>query len=140
MADSEAISGMNTTVNRNGVEIAEVFDIGGPELTAETIDVTHLKSPKYWREFKANLKDGGELKLSVNFIIGNPTHDAATGVLSPFTGDGPPPVDDWDIIFPDEVTTWSFRGPVTGFKTGMQIDDKLQAEITVKLSGDPTLM
>lgn len=138
--ESQARSGMGTGLVRNGVEIAEVFDVGGPEFTAETIDVTHLKSVAYWREFIANLKDGGELTFSVNLILTDPSHNAATGVLSALSGMTAPPRDTWAIVFPDPAsTTWTVYGPLTGYKTGAQIDDKLQAEITVKLSGAPIL-
>ena len=139
MAPSQASSGMGTTLRRNGTEIAEVFDIGGPELSAETIDVTHLKSDNFWREFIGNLKDGGELTFSVNLILSNATHNAATGLLSALAGSSAPPRDTWDIIFPD-TTTWTVYGPLTGYKTGAAIDDKLQAEITVKISGAPVLV
>lgn len=141
MPASEAISGMGTALRRNGTEIAEVFDISGPEFTSEVIDVTHLKSPDYWREKIGGLKDGGELTFSVNFILGNATHNAATGILSAFAGTGAAPRDTWDIIFPDAgATTWTVYGPITGFTTGATVDDKLQAEITVSLSGKPILV
>lgn len=140
MPASEARSGMGIYLQRNGTEIAEVFDIGGPEFTAETIDVTHLRSPAFWREKIANLKDGGELTFSVNLILSNPTHNAATGLLSTLAGQTAPPRDTWDMVFPDAAgTIWTLYGPLTGYKTGAQIDDKLQAEITVTISGEPVL-
>lgn len=141
MPPSESISGMGATLRRNGIEIAEVRDIGGPELTAETIDVTHLKSPGFWREFIGNLKDGGELTFVLNLILSNSTHNAATGVLQALNGLGAPPRDTWDIVFPDaSATTWTLYGPLTGYKTGTAIDDNLQAEVTVKVSGPPVLV
>lgn len=141
MPASEAISGMGTALRRNGVEIAEVFDISGPEFTSEVIEVTHLKSPDYWREKIGGLKDGGDLTFSVNFILGNATHNAATGLLSAFAGSTSPPFDEWEVVFPDvSNTTWTVYGPITGFTTGATIDDKLQAEITVSLSGAPILV
>jgi hypothetical protein len=140
MPATEAIGGMGTALRRNGVEIAEVFDIGGPEFTAEVIDATHLKSPDFWREKIGNLKDGGELTFSVNLILANATHNAATGLLSTLAGSSAPPRDTWDLIFPDvAATTWTLYGPLTGYKTGATIDDKLQAEITVTISGAPVL-
>lgn len=137
---SEAISGMGTGLKRNGTEIAEVYDISGPEFSAETIDVTHLKSPGFWREFIGSLKDAGELTFSVNLILSNPTHNAATGVLSALAGSTAPPVDTWAIEFPDvDATVFTVDGILTGYKTGAAVDDKLAAEITVKLTGAPTL-
>ena len=140
MPASEARSGLGTYLKRNGTEIAEVNDISGPEYTSEVIDVTHLRSPDYWREKIGSLKDGGDLTFTVNFILGNPTHDATTGLLTAFANSGTAPLDTWDLVFPDDdATTWTLYGFVTGFKTGAKIDDKLQAEITVTLSGKPIL-
>lgn len=138
---SQAISGMGTGLLRNGVEIAEVFDIGGPEFGADTIEVTHLKSPGFWKEHIGSLKDGGELTFSVNLILSNPTHNAAAGVLGAFAGQKAPPVDQWDIVFPDEDgTVFSMPGIITGYKTGATVNDRLAAEITVKIAGAPTLV
>lgn len=137
---SDAISGMGTGLTRNGVEIAEVYDIGGPEFMSEQIEVTHLKSPNWWREFIGGLKDGGELTFSINFILSDPSHNAAVGMLSAFTGPKGAPLDEWAITFPDDDTTvWTLNGFLSKFKTGATIDDRLAAEITVKISGAPVL-
>lgn len=137
---SEAIAALGTSLVRNGVEIAEVTNISGPKLSADTIEVTHLKSPNAMREFIGSLKDGGELTFDINFIMANPTHNAATGLLAPWAGAGAPPVDDWDMIFPDDAsTTWSFQGILTGFETGAAFDGKLSASVTVRTTGALTL-
>lgn len=138
--DTEAISAMGTYLRRNGVEIAEVTNIGGPSMSAEVIDATHLRSPGMWREKIGGVKDAGELTFDLNFIIANATHNAATGMLSAFAGSTAPPTDDYDIVFPDAAATvWSFRGFVSDFETGAEVDGKLEASLTVTLSGAPTL-
>jgi predicted secreted protein len=138
---TQAISGMGTELQRNGTPIAEVYDIGGPEFSADTIEATHLKSPGWWREFIGSLKDGGEITFSVNLILSDPSHNAATGLLSALAGSEAPPVDSWAIVFPDDdETTFTLPGILTKYKTGATIDDKLAAEITVKVSGAPTLV
>lgn len=140
MGQSQALSAMGITLRRNGIEIAEVVNIDGPEFKADTIEVTHMKSPGFWREFIGSLKDGGDLKFDVNLLLANASHNAATGVLSALAGQKAPPRDTWDIIFPDEnATTFSFPGVLTGYKVGAKFDDKLSASITVKVAGQPTL-
>lgn len=138
---TEAIPSMGTYLRRNGVEIAEVTNIGGPSFSAETIEATHLRSPDYWREYIGSLKDGGDLTFDVNFLVANATHNAATGMLSTFNSAGAATRDTWDIIFPDTAsTTWTFGGIITGFElNGIEIDGKLTASLTVKISGKPTL-
>lgn len=138
--ETEAISAMGTTLLRNGVEIAEVTNIDGPGWTAETIEATHLKSPDFWKEHIGSLKDGGELTLTVNFLLNNATHMAATGLLSAFAGTGAPPRDTYDMVFPDDdSTTFTFSGIITGFSTGAETGGKLEAEVTVKITGKPTI-
>lgn len=138
---TEAVQSMGTYLRRNGTEIAEVTNIGGPSFKADTIEATHLRSPGFWREFIGSLKDGGELTFDINMILANPTHNAATGVLSTFNSNGAAARDIWDIVFPDAASTvWTFGGFITGYEVNdLAIDGKLSATITVKISGKPTL-
>lgn len=140
MPASQATSGMGTILRRNGIEIAEVKDIDGPGFESDNPEVTHLRSPDYWREFIGGLKDGSELTFKVNFLPSNATHNAATGLLSGFAGSGTIPTDTWQMVFPDPAaTTWTLYGPIKSFKTGAQTDKGLEAEVTVKLTGKPIL-
>lgn len=139
--NSEAIGAMGTYLRRNGTEIAEVTNISGPSFKAETIEVTHLRSPGFWREYIGSLKDGGELTFDINMILANATHNAATGVLAGFNSNGAATRDTWDIVFPDAASTvWTMGGYITGYEVSdVAIDGKLSASITVQLSGKPTL-
>jgi tail tube protein len=137
---TEALSSMGTALLRNSVEIAEVTNIGGPSWSAETVEATHLRSPGFWKEYIGSLKDGGDLTFDINMLLDNPTHMAAAGILSAFAGDTQPPTDDWSIVFPDDAaTTWSFKGITSGFETGAETGGKLEASVTVKITGKPTL-
>ena len=69
-----ATKGMGTKFNI-GAEgskktVAELTEIGGMELSADTIEVTTLDSTDGYREFMQGLKDAGEVSLSGYF---NPT-------------------------------------------------------------------
>ncbi|HEX8030274.1 MAG TPA: phage tail tube protein [Vicinamibacterales bacterium] len=57
-------------------ELSEVVSIGGPNETADEIDVTHLRSQGGYREFIQSFKDGGELPLNLNFIPGDTSQQA----------------------------------------------------------------
>lgn len=135
-----AISAMGTILRRNGVEIAEVVEIGGPGMEIEVLDATHLRSPNFWREKIGGVKDGGEISLTVNYIPGDVSHDASTGLLSAFTGAKSAPIDAYTLVFPDDdATTWTIPGFVSSFEPGAAFEDKLTAEITITVSGAPTL-
>lgn len=135
---ANGISAFGTLLKRNGTTIAEVTDITPPGFSRDTFELTHHQSPNMWREFGKSLKDGGEVSFSINYIPTNSTHNAATGLLGDFANNST--TDTWAIVFPDTGgTTWSFPGIVTDFSPSAPIDDKLAADVTLKISGQPTL-
>lgn len=137
---TQAVNAFGTTITKDGVEIAEVTNIGGPKLARDTLEATHHKSPGMWREFIKGLKDAGEVSLDLNFMPFNTTHNASltTGILADFADDTT--VSAWVLTFPDAGgTQWSFDGIVTGFEPSSPFDDKLTASVTIKVTGQPTL-
>lgn len=118
--------------------VAEVLDIQGPGMSADLIDVTNQDSAGSYREFIAGAKDGGEVTFNINYIPTNATHDATSGLLEAFdTGSQ----DNWKLIWPDAApsTEWTFTGVITAFQPSANIDEQLQASITLKVIGQPTL-
>lgn len=135
---SNAVNAFGTLLKRNGTTVAEVNDITPPSLGRDEIEVTHHQSPNRWREFIKGLKDAGEFSMSINYIPTNSTHNASTGLLADFANDTT--VDTWTLVFPDTaLTTWSFPGFMKGFAPKAPIDDKLSADVTMKVTGQPTL-
>ena len=118
--------------------VAEVSDLGGPSLTLETIDVTSHDSANGWREFIGGLLDGGEVSATINYIPTNVTHGATSGLIADMKNRV---VRNFELIFPDTgATKWSFTALVTGFEPGEPIDSQLTADVTLKVSGEPTLV
>jgi hypothetical protein len=132
MPASNVKSGFGTLLKKGATTIAEVVSISGPGIQAETIDATHMESPDNAREFIGSLVDSGELTAEVNFLPGNATQktfiaDIYNKVKASYS-----------IVWIDGPTTWTFDAIPTGFEPGAEIDDKLQASITLKLTGKPT--
>lgn len=121
-----------------GTAIAQVTNISGPGLTAETLDFTSHDSTAGWREFGQGLKDGGEITLDLNFDPAAATHkNASGGLLYDFEAGT---ATTYALVFPDSATTvWSFSAIVTGFEPAAPMDGKLSASATLKVSGQPTL-
>lgn len=116
--------------------IAQVITIGGPSLSQETIDATDHDSGDY-RDFLLGFADGGEVTLEIHYDPAGSTHDASTGILSRFGASVPT---NFKLVFPDPAqTTWSFAAYLTAFEPQAPADGKLTANITLKVSGDPTL-
>jgi len=114
--------------------IAGLKSIGGLELSADTIDVTTLDSGGGYRDYIGGFKDAGEVPISGFFEPGNLGQAAMYDAFE--SGD----TLDFSIIFPAALgASWIFKGVVTGFKTGADLEDAVSFEGTIKVSGKPTL-
>ena len=135
---ANGINAFGTLLKYNGTTVAEVTDLSPPGLSRDTFELTHHQSPNGWREFGKSLKDGGEVSATINYIPTETTHALATGILGDLSNNTT--IATWSIVFPDTgATTWTFPGILTGFNPKAPIDDKLSADITIKISGQPTL-
>ena len=114
-----------------GTAIASLTEIGGLELSADTIDTTSLDTTNNngYRTFVTSFKDAGEVSMTGFF---DPTH--AT-ILTDFEAGT---VNAYEIEFTDG-TIWGFNACVTGFTTGASLEDLVSFEGTLKVSGKPTL-
>lgn len=115
--------------------IANVTNIGGPERSRETIDMTAHDSPDGYMEFVGGLKDGGTVSLDINYDPTESTHD-----LDDDFEDVDPR--NYQIVLlpgtPDEHT-WAFAGILTQLSDEFPYDDKMGRSMEVKISGKPTL-
>lgn len=116
--------------------IASVQEISGPSREREAIEVTAHDSADQYREFVKGLKDGGEVTLTLNYDPNETTHEDLDSDFEE--------KDNRDyqvIIFPDtaEEHTWDFEALITALGDEFPHDDKMSREVTVKISGKPTL-
>lgn len=117
--------------------VAEVNDIGGPSFKSEVADVTHMTSPSAFREKLSILNDPGEIAFTVNLIPGNVTQGNTSGLLFLWRTRAKRNV---KIVWPNAVE-WTFLdAQVTGFEVKAAIDDRVTADVTLTLSGVPTLV
>jgi predicted secreted protein len=127
------------TTATSGTLIAQITNISGPGLSADTIDVTAHDSTGGYRNFLQGLKDGGEITLDINYDPAGATHKNASGGLLYAFDQGTQ--DNYALVFPDAATTtWVVPAIVTGFEVGAPMDNKLSASATLKVSGKPTLV
>ena len=117
-----------------GTAIANVTEIDGPELSAETIDMTAHDSSGAYREMFPSFLDAGEVSLKIQYDPANTQHKA---LLTSLTGRASA---SYALTFPTTpVASWVFTGYVTGFKPSAPMDGALEADVTIKVSGAPTL-
>jgi predicted secreted protein len=144
MPASQALSGFGTLLkigDGGGTEvftsIAEVTDIQGPSFKLDTQDVTGYTSPGGWREKIPGLLDAGDVKLTLSFLPTNATHSQSTGLLRDMKNKTKR---NFQLVFPDGgSTTWAFAAYVTGFDVKTPIDNRMQADATLTVTGQPTL-
>jgi predicted secreted protein len=126
---SKAFAGVGTVFNRNGTPLAEINSITGPGMTRDFIDVTSLDSTGGYREFIAGFRDGGTVVLNMNFTI-----DTWALMKDDFEDDAAVP---YSIELPDsDGTTISFNGLVTECPITIPTDDKVTADVTIKVTGE----
>lgn len=117
--------------------IAEVLDISGPGLALNTEESTSHSSPGGWKESVATILEAGEVSFEINYLPGNATHNASTGLIRDMVGRIKR---NFKVVFPDVAqTTWSFAAFVTGFEPDAPVQGKLGAKITLEITGQPTL-
>lgn len=129
---SNAIAGVGTKFRRwngaNWVDIAEINSITGPNKTRDTIDVTSLDSTGGYREFIGGFRDGGTVTLPMNF-----TRDTYDLMNDDFESDT---LQNYEIYLPDaENTSFEFIALVTELGLAIPTDDKITADVTLKVSG-----
>lgn len=122
------------TAGETFTSIAEVRGVRGPSLQAGVVDVTSFDSNKR-REFISSLKDGGNVSFTVNYI---PTADG-TGHDLLITDARNGTTRNFELRFDDvKKTTMAFSGVVTGAEITAELEQAIQANITVKVTGWPT--
>jgi len=129
---SNAIAGVGTKFRRwDGSvwqDIAEINSITGPSMSRDTIDVTSLDSTGGYREFIAGFRDAGTITLAMNF-----SRETFELMKSDFESDD---LQNYEIILPDEEeTSLEFEGLVTELPLTIPADDKVTADVTIKISG-----
>jgi Phage major tail protein 2. len=129
---SEAVSGVGTIFNRWDVSkwkaLAEVNSITGPSMTRNFIDVTSLDSIGGYREFITGFRDAGTISAAMNFTAA--TYRAMKEDFESSMAQV------YQIILPDDAaTTLEFEGLVTELPLSIPTDDKITADVTIKITG-----
>ena len=127
---TDATIGFGSDFKRLTETVGEILAIGAPSLSRDVTDATHMKSAEGWREFIANLKDGGEISVEIQ---SKPSTPAYLAMVTDFDNDQPV---EYTIEFPDG-SKWVVNAFITGFETTDPLDDKIVASATFKITGKP---
>lgn len=125
---------LGTVLKVNNKTVGGLTTINGIELSSETIDLTSLDNSSGYREKEPGFRDGGEVTAS-GFLDGADDGQAELYTLMN-SGD----TVSCAIIFPSKIgKTWSFSAGVTRFSTGAEVEGGVTFEVTLLVSGQPTL-
>lgn len=129
----------DTLAGEDYANIAQVTNISGPGLAADTEDVTTHDSTGAFEEVIVSILRSGEMKLDLVYDPVDNTHDKA-GSLGLLYRQENKKLSAYKITFPDTAgTIWYFNAYVTGFEPGAPADGALTAAATLKLHGAPVL-
>jgi hypothetical protein len=136
MTISDSKSAFGTTLSRAGNTIARLTNIGLPEISLETLDVTSHQSDYGFKEYIGSLLDGGEVSIE-GFYSANDTN----GQIALLTDMINKTLQDFVITLPDAVaTTFTFKALVTKYKIGdAPVDGAIPFSAGLKISGKPVL-
>lgn len=117
--------------------IAEVRNGPGLGFSVDDIEVTNHDSTNAWKEFIPGLLDAGEVSFSINFLPTNATHSASAGILNDMQDRT---VRNFQLVMSDgSSATWNFTGYYKGFNANFPPESQIEAEVTIKVTGEPTL-
>lgn len=120
----------------NFVKVANINDLNGPEREREAIEFTAHDSPDQYREFGKGLKDGGEVTFTLNYDPALASHEALDDDFEEKDNR------DYQIVLlPGDADehTWDFNGLITSLGDAFPVDDRMERDVTIKVSGKPVL-
>lgn len=124
-------------VSESFTTIASVRNIGGPELSLDTEEVTSHDSTDGWEEAIGTILHAGDVKFEINYLPTSVTHNASTGLIADMVARTRR---NFKIVFPDgSSTTWTFAAFVTGVSPTANVKGALRASVTLSVTGKPTL-
>jgi len=116
-------------------DIAQISSLSGPNLQADTIDVTTHDSVNATKEFVSGLIDAGEFTVGLVFDPNVVTHTALWNDLVARTSAS------FALHFPTLLgVSWGFEGFITGFGAiEAQPNGAVTTTVKIKLSGAPNV-
>lgn len=113
--------------------IAQVANITPPQSETDDVEIEELDPANAHKRFLPGLIDGGEVSLTLNFDGKDIGHQNLLNDHQNRT------IKNYKIVLPDN-TTWAFSGYVKSFSPSeISAGEIVQAEVTIKVSGKPTL-
>ena len=128
--------GDGATPTENFTTILQVQDLTPPALTVLTEDATTHDSEDGFTEDVPTLLEMGDCTFGVLYVPTAATHNATTGLLKDALDKT---LRNFELVYP-EVSTWLFTAHVVKFAPKAPVKGLLAADVTLNVSGVPTLV
>lgn len=123
----------------NGVSYAllgQVHELSGPDASRAEVDCTTLDSTA--KEYLVSVRDGGSVTVGITWDTtnaGSPIHHRFTGLLAGgYDVTNPANASFWRIEHPSDTDVQIiWRGYVTAFSPSFPMEDKISAQVTIKV-------
>lgn len=127
MSASTGVKGYGSTIAGSALStVVEVTKIGGPNLKADSIELTHMTSDNRFREYISGLLEGGEVSLELNYTKAQCAAIAtALGTTDTFT------------LTLSDSSTWVFTGFINALGQETPHDGKISNTAGIQVSGKP---
>lgn len=114
-------------------DVSEIKSIGGPQHGQALIEVTHMASPGQYREYIGSFLDAGEVTFPMNFTNVASQLDVLDDLQTKRKGN-------YQIICTTEAgdVQIDFVCLVTKFDHSFDMNSALSANVTLKITGEPT--
>lgn len=118
---------LQVSISSSYTNVANVYSIGGPQITVTDIETTILLSSNFFKEFISGFGDGGTVQIEAY-------QDGAQmatlyGMLRV--------VQAWRIVFVDN-SKWDFNGRINAIGSNIEREDAVTMPFGIKVSGKPT--
>ncbi len=130
---SDAIHGHGTTLTLGGTAIGNIINIGGPEQSRDSLDVSTMDSSAKWREFIPGMLDAGEVTIEINYD--GTTLGTANLLYAQFTASANTLIITVPAQGTHSTSSWSVSSFMTGLGAAIPFDDKVTQSVTFKLTG-----
>lgn len=119
-------------------DIGEFIEVGGPKMARDAVEATHSLSTARYREFISGLRDAGEATAQLALVPGAGASVAHKKLLVDFESNSKVT---YRILLPNaKATAWEFEGLITSMEHAMPIADRMTVSVSIKASGQPTLL
>lgn len=121
----------------NFTTVPGVKDLSGaPEVTTDTTDITNQSSSGGFEEIVTGIIRSGQLTFTLIYNPSDPTHDGTTGLYADTKNKT---LRNFRVTIPGSAIKVSLSGYVVGFKNTMPVNGPMTVDVTIKITGVPTI-